>query len=217
MSIIERLLTGDRTRADSAFPSETARPTWTSQDALAEDAGYLRGVARILSQDVAAMHLRALGVQLEARTDEAAKRAVGDLLAELADLGFSWREIARLVGVTVPAVRKWRQGEATTGHHRRAIARLVAFVHVLRSDHVVQDVPSWLEMPLSTSTITGLDVYEGGRCDLLLAFAANHITSDDVLDGIDTPWRQKTDDRFEIFTADDGEQGIRLRRLEAPG
>lgn len=216
MSDIDRLLIGDRTRADSVAPSEIARPTRTSRDDVAEEAGHLRNTARVLSNDVADLHHRAMAVQLEARTDEAAKRSVGDLLDELADLGMPWREIARLVGVTVPAVRKWRQGEPATGAHRRAVARLLSFVDVLRSDHFVQDVPSWLEMPLSTSNTTGLDVYALGRSDLLLEHAANHISSDEVLDGINVGWREETDNRFEVFTADDGGQGIRPRRSDEP-
>ena len=217
MSNIQRLLTGDRTRADSAASSEIATPTRTSQDELAAEAGHLRNVTRLLSEDVADTHLKALKLQLEARTDEAAKRSVGDLLSEVADLGISWREIARLVGVTVPAVRKWRRGEPATGVHRRSIARLIAFVHVLRSDHLVQDVESWLEMPLSTSSMTGLDIYALGRWELLLAHAADHMTSDDVLDSLEPDWRTGIDERFEVFTAEDGEHGVRLRQQEAPG
>lgn len=216
MSNLDRLLTGDRTRADSATSPTIDRPTQTSQDELAEQAGFLRSRARLLTQDVIETHHEALAVQLEARTDEAAKRSVADLLGELADAGFSWRDIARLVGVTVPAVRKWRQGEPATGQNRRSVARLLAFVDVLRSDHLVQDVPSWLEMPLRTPAVTGLDVYAAGRSDLLLAHAARHISSDVVLDAVNPEWRQDASDRFEVFTADDGEQGIRLRRPDPP-
>jgi hypothetical protein len=211
VSDIDHLLSGDRTRADSVSPSELARPTRTSQDELAAEVGHLRSKARLLSEDVAHTHQQALEVQLEARTDEAAKRSVGDLLQELADLGFSWREIARMIGVSIPALRKWRHGEGATGPNRRAIARLLAFVDVLQSDHLVQDVPSWLEMPLSTSTVTGLDIYALGRGDLLLMCAANHITSDTLLDAADPNWRQVVDDRFDVYTAGDGEHGIRLR------
>jgi hypothetical protein len=211
MSTNDDLLTGDRTFAESVSRSQIAQPTRTSQDELAAEAGLLRTRARFITQDVTDTHHHALGAQLEARTDEAAKRSVGDLLNELAEVGFAWRDIARLVGVTVPAVRKWRNGELATGPHRRAVARLLAFVDVLRSDHLVQDVPSWLEMPLSTSTTTGLDVYAMARGDLLLAHAAEHLSSEDVLDNINPSWREEIDQRFEIFTAEDGEQAIRPR------
>lgn len=211
MSNIDDLLTSDRTRSDSIFPPVLDRPTRTTQDEIADQAGFLRSAARSLSEDANDLHSRALDVQLEARTDEAAKRSVPELLSELADLGLSWRDIARLVGVSVPAVRKWRNGESTTGPNRRSVARLLAFIDVLRSDHMVQDVASWIEMPLAGSAVTGLDVYVAGRCDLLFSYAENHLTSEQVLDQMDPDWRASLDDRFEVYTADDGEAAIRLR------
>ncbi len=69
------------------------------------------------------MHSDSLRIQLESRTDEAAKGAPADLLSELADLGFSWTSVARIVGVSIPAVRKWRQGDAVSGHNRRRLAQ----------------------------------------------------------------------------------------------
>jgi transcriptional regulator with XRE-family HTH domain len=216
MAGIDRLLTGDRTRADAVVSRTFEGPTRTSQDALVEEAGFLRDVTRHLSNETADYHDRAIGVQLEARTDEAAKRSLPELLTELADKGFAWRDIARLVGVTVPALRKWRNGEPATGVHRRAVARLLAFVDVLRSDHLVQDPPSWMEMPLGESTKTGLDLYASGHAKLLLVHAAGHLSSDELLDRVAPDWRQAVDDRFEIGTATDGETFIRLKTSEPP-
>jgi hypothetical protein len=214
MTTIDQLLTGDRTRADAVRPQVLDRPTRTSQDELVEQAGELRSATRFLSEDVADVHDRALEIQLDGRTDEAAKRAVPDLLNELAEMGFAWRDIARLVGVTVPALRKWRQGEPASGLNRGAVARLLAFVDVLRADHLVQDVPSWMEIPLAGSAIAGLDVYAAGRAKLLLLHAAGHLTSEQVLDQFNPLWRDESDDRFEIVTAADGAPLVRLRQLE---
>ncbi|MCA1703935.1 MAG: hypothetical protein LC808_11975 [Actinobacteria bacterium] len=217
MSSIDQLLTGDRTRADAVLPRVLERPTRTSQDELAEQAGVLRNATRFLAKDVADVHDRALDVQLAARTDEAAKRAVPDLLHELAEMGFAWRDIARLVGVTVPAVRKWRQGETASGGNRRAVAQLLAFVDVLRAAHLVQDVPSWMDIPLAASTITGLDLYAAGGAKLLLLQAAGHLTSEQVLDQLNPLWRDDLDGRFEIVTASDGDPLVRLHQPEQPG
>lgn len=212
MSITDELLEGDRTHSDAAvIPHVFDRPTRISQDELAEIVGAVRSIARQISEEVSGYHHRALDAVLTARTDEAAKRAVPDLLAELADLGLSWRDIARLVGVTVPAIRKWRNGEPATGVNRRAVAKLLAFVDILQSDHLVQEPASWLEMPMGPSSITGLDIYAAGRCDLLIAHAESHLTSEQLLDEFDSGWRNSIDDRFEIFTAQDGEAAIRLR------
>lgn len=35
---------------------------------------------------------------------------MASMLSDLAELGFAWRDIARLVKVSVPAVQKWRKG-----------------------------------------------------------------------------------------------------------
>lgn len=211
MSDIDELLTGDRTRAESVAPPLFEPPTRTSLAELADRTGFLRSATRTLVDDVAEVHDGVLEVQLESRTDEAAKRGVPELLDELADLGFSWREIARAVGVTIPAVRKWRRGGSATGPNRRAIARFLAFVDVLRSDHLVDEVPSWLEMPIGGTTLTGIDAYCAGEELVLLQHAAGHVTSDELLDRLDPTWRSTVDDRFEIITADDGEPMIRMR------
>ncbi len=216
MSLIDRLLRDDRTRADSVRPTPLERPTRTSQDELAETVGHLRGETRFLLEDVAEIHDEALDIQLDARTDEAAKRSVPELLSELAAAGFAWREIATLVGVTVPAIRKWRQGETTTGAHRRDVARLVAFVDVLRSDHLVDDVSSWMEIPLAGSSITGLDLYGAGQVRLLLLFAAGHLTSGVLLDASRADWRDEIDPRFEVTTGSDGDPIIRMTHPERP-
>lgn len=214
MSGVNDLLTGDRTRAESVVPPLFDEPTRTSLDELADRTGFLRSATRTLVDDVAEVHDGVLEVQLDARTDEAAKRAVPELLGELAELGFSWREIARAVGVTIPAVRKWRQGGAATGPNRRAIARLLAFVDVMSSDHLVDDVPSWMEMPIGGTALTGIDAYCAGEERLLLQLAAGHLTSDELLDRLDPTWRSTADDRFEIITADDGQPMIRMRAEE---
>jgi len=211
MSTIGRPWSEDRTRTNAVLDSPVESPTRTTQDELAERAGHLRGATRFLLDDVADVHDEAIDIQMEARTDEAAKRSVADLLNELAELGFAWRDIARLVGVTVPAVRKWRQGEAATGAHRRAVARLLAFVDVLRSEHLVNEVSSWMEIPLAGSRRTGVDLYCDGHEKQLLLHAAGHLSSEELLDCVEPDWRDQLDDRFEIATASDGDPFIRLR------
>lgn len=208
------LLTGDRTRAESVFAPVIDRPTRTSQDELVERAGFFHSMTRVLSDGAADLHRRTIEIQLRSRSEEAAKRAAPDLLNELADVGLAWRDIARLTGVTVPAVRKWRQGDPPTGAHRKAIAGLLAFIDVLRSDHQIVDVPSWLEMALIDSSVTGLDVYAAGLVEPLVMHAAGHISAEQLLDQYDPSWRRAIDSRFEIITAADGRAAIRLRDAE---
>jgi hypothetical protein len=210
------LLTGDRTRAESVVSPVLDRPTRTSQDQdeLAKRVGHLRAVTRVISEDAAGLHQRTIETQLRSRSEEAAKRSALDLLNELGDAGLAWRDIARMVGVTVPAVRKWRQGDQPTGRHRKAIARLLAFIDVLRSEHLILDVSSWLEMPLGASSATGIDAYAAGLIEALVMHAAGHTSAEQVLDQLDPAWRHAAVSRFEIFTAADGQAAIKMRATD---
>ena len=161
-------LTAEPTSVASVSPRRIAQPTrlspgvMTYTDVIANEAGALRQSAGMLSRDVARLHGDSLRIQLRARTDEAAKRAPADLLAELGALGFSWTAVARVLGVSIPAVRKWRSGAMASGTNRRKIAEFTALVGVLERDHMIADVASWLEVPLAESSFTGIDVLEAG-------------------------------------------------------
>lgn len=187
------------------------QPTRLSPDVVADSAGALRSDVLQLSADVAETHNRLLDIQLEARTDEAAKRSPLDLLGELSDLGFAWTSIARLVGVSVPGLRKWRQGESVSGDNRRRLARVVAFVNILNRHHMVSDVASWLDMPLADSGLTGIDVFAAGQIADLTEYAAQHITGSELLDRTMPEWRDDLETPFEVFTAGDGQRAIRMR------
>lgn len=204
-------LLAEATSTSSVAAPSIQQPTRLSPDVMANQAGALRTDVDRLSNNMAEIHSESLQIQVEARTDEAAKRSPADLLAELSEMGFSWTHIARLVGVSIPAIRKWRQGESLSGENRRSVARVVALVGVLEKDHIINDVPSWLEMPLAGSRFTGLDVVEHGHMADLLEFAANHISGSDLLDSAVPSWRSDRDERFEVVEAGDGERAIRLR------
>ena len=190
------------------------QPTTLSADLIANAVGALRDDVGILSEDVQAFHTKTLSIQLEARTDEAAKRAPLDLLEELANLGFSWTGIARLAGVSIPALRKWRQGEAPSGDNRRRLARIVAFVGVLEQDHLITDVASWLDVPLAGTNHTGLDLFSGGYVSELLEYAAQKLDSAQLLDKTTPNWRDSSDSQFEVFESEDGGRAIRLKATE---
>ena len=156
-------LTAEPTSATSVNTPRIDQPTRLSPDVMANFAGALRQDVGVLSRGLAQAHGDSLSIQLESRTEEAAKRAPADLLSELADLGFSWTAIARIVGVSIPSIRKWRHGETASGENRRRLAGFVALVGVLESDHLIVDVASWLDMPLAGSNFTGIDVLAGGQ------------------------------------------------------
>ena len=64
------------------------------------------------------------------------KANVKSMLTELADLGFAWRDIARMVGVSVPAVQKWRKGEKASGDSRIRVASLLAAYNLITEPFV---------------------------------------------------------------------------------
>lgn len=174
----------------------------------------LSGPVRILRDDVEAGRRRVRKWDLDERT--AAKARIGSLalLDELsADRGFSWSEIARLCGVSVSAVRKWRAGETPSPERRRELARLAAFVDLLDEIAAVADPASWLMMRLTDAhTVTAADLYLAGRADDLLEHAQGHLGLHEMLDRWDPNWRDEHRSEWMIVPAADNERSIVRRR-----
>jgi hypothetical protein len=201
---------------DTAATMTTARvpieeeitATWSSL--TAETAG-LRDNARFLHDGASALHQETQRHDLDARTFAKARASAQDLLTELANRGYSWTTIARLVGVSVPALRKWRMGENPSGENRRRLGQLAALTDFLE-EYMINDVPSWLEMPLDdTVPTTCADICAAGRVDLVLDFAANRINHPhDLLDAFNSQWRSDASP-YEVVTAPDGIPSIRRR------
>lgn len=213
-----RPLSYQPTATTALSPPRTVERTQPSDvDILASEVGALRSGVGILSEDVAQVHGDSLQLQLESHTDQAAKRSPLDLLNELAERGFSWTSVARVVGVSIPAVRKWRNGNPLSGENRRNLALMVAFVNVLEEDHLIQDGASWLDMPLAESSFTGIDVLAAGQAHELMQYAAGHIRSRALLGSAIPDWEDTLEDRFEVYEAPDGELAIRVRPGDKAG
>ncbi len=186
---------------------------------LVDDSGYLRNQTRILADDtthlqrvVDDLHTDTLDAELRTMAQARSKEALESLLDRLSDLGFSWRDIARVVGVSVPALRKWRLGGTATGENRRRVATLVAFCDIAGSRFGISDVACWLEAPLDPQTpLTGLDLMAGDRFDLALRLARDWGSDPQaVLDEFEPDWRDRYSSPVEVFTGTDGLPGLRL-------
>lgn len=196
------------TMTTARIPVEEISATWSS---LTQDAAGLRDTARFLHDDASALHRETQRHDLSARTSVKARESAQDLLNELAERGYSWRTIARLTQVSVPALRKWRHGENPSGENRRRLAELVALTGLLE-EYAISDVPGWLEVPIAAELpTTCADLCAAGRFDLVLDFASNRIPDPHtLLDKFDPDWRSKISD-YEVFTAPDGSPAIRRR------
>ncbi len=186
---------------------------------LVTEIGWRRRRAGLLAEDfthVQAEYQRLQGEGLKhllrLRTAEQAKRDVPSLLRELADSGFAWSDIARIVGVSVPALRKWRQGDSPSGENRRRIAELVAVCLLIpERSPIIQDVAGWLETPLSPdSPICGIDLLIRHRYDLLFEYT-DGADPEEILDAFNPSWRDDGASDVEVFTAADGMPALRLR------
>jgi hypothetical protein len=154
-------------------------------------------------------------MMLEPTTADLARLDMPSLLEQVAEYGFAWRDVARLVGVNVPAVQKWRNGGTSSEENRTSVAALLATCVLLTQDHHIQDVASWLETPIAFGyPITGLDLYAAEGPQLVFRLASERTDAESVLTAYDPNWREKYRSDFEVFHTEDG-LAIRPKRAEA--
>ncbi len=201
------------TAADTDRLPRDAAPTFAS---LTYRTALLRDRVLMTQSDVMALHRTVQLGDLDERTSRVGIQDASELLELLAsEFGLSWTTVARMVGVSDAAVRKWRRGEQTTPENRRRLARSVAFLQIIQERFPVREPAGWLEMRISEdSTVTAVDIFSEGRADLLFELAAARANPQQVLDAFEPNWRQvyRVDERFEVVRAPDGEPVIVQRR-----
>lgn len=195
--------------------TSTEPPSETRLDvtSLREGWAQLRDETRILHRDTTDGHHRVRKHDLGQRAAQHARRPLPDVLEELSDLGFSWRDIARALAVSVPALRKWRQGEPATPANRTRASRFLAACEYLSANvPTLTDVAGWFEMPLvDDPAITPLDLFAAGREDLVLDYGEEQEPNPEaLLDRFDPTWRERSSD-FEVIAAEDGLPTIQRR------
>ena len=198
--------------------------TRTTAD-LVNEAGHLKNQVRFLVSGVAKLqqssestHMKSLTRLHSERSNQRNKESLLELLNELRGLGFSWSNIARVSGVSVPAVRKWRRGGSATAHNRMRVAKIAALCDIARELYSFPDVAAWLETPLDhqasldyEAPITPIDLIAAQRFDLVLLLTSDYGGNPEpVLDQFDPEWRQRYASNVEVFTAPDRLPGIRI-------
>ncbi|MET8707788.1 hypothetical protein [Streptomyces californicus] len=185
--------------------------TSASQLDIVEETGFLRAQGRFIADDSTDLHRRALFTSWQRRTSERGKLAPAALLDEIADLGFGWRDVARMIGVSVPAIQKWRRAGGVTGENRRRLASFLALCDEITNRYGIQEIASWFEMPISSlAPVTPIDLYAESKSMLILEHAWNHGgDSEDILDAYDPDWRERFRSDFEVYLDDDRQMSIR--------
>lgn len=197
------------TAADRVVPQQAVPATQTAME-LTQDSGWKRGVARLDSQEADGFHRNSIFEEWNQRTAIRARTAPGTLLEELGALGFSWRDVARMIGVSVPAVQKWRRGAGVTGENRGGLAALAAACDLIGEHYLVEDIASWFEVPILRGTpVTPIDLYASKRSDLVFEAANGHASPEDILNLFEPDWREHYRTSFEVFRAADGKPAIR--------
>ena len=198
--------------SDLILPPLLLPETQTAAAVVTNDLGYLRQRARDLHEQIDQTHQRSHFAEWIGRASQRGRSSPADMLEELGELGFAWRDIARLIGVTVQAIQKWRRGARTTGENRHRIAGLLAACDLVTAHYEIQEVASWFEMPiLDGIPVTPIELWEAHRPDLVFDYASGHSDAEQTLTGWDPEWRERFRSDFEVFRHEDGQQSIRLK------
>ncbi|MGN6251201.1 MAG: hypothetical protein ACTHNS_05230 [Marmoricola sp.] len=179
---------------------------------LTEDIGFNRQRADLTAEDFGDLHKRSHDLEWRMLSAERAKASVVTMLGELGDMGFAWRDLARMVRVSVPAMQKWRRGDKASGDSRQRVASLLAACDLIRKHYMVEEIASWFEVPLVKDVpVTPIDLYSEDRADLVFEFAHGQMDPEVLLTQYDPDWRERYRSNFEVFVGEDGNRSMRLK------
>lgn len=180
---------------------------------LVNRAWILHHDATELRAEIVDGHTELEAAELERKAQGRVRDGLPALLGELADHGLAWVDIAALAGVSVPAVRKWRQGGAASGEKLIELARVAVLLDWLHQAKAIADVASWLEVPLTTDApTTRMDLLKRGARDLVIrSLVDDGLSPEAILDEYQPDWRSVYESNFEVFDSEDGQRSIRSK------
>jgi hypothetical protein len=192
-------------------PRTIPASTQTTAILLTDEISTLRHRVTALGGDVAKNHRKSYELEWDIQTQLRQAQSPQKLLEELSDEGFAWRDVARMLDVSVPAVKKWRSGERLSGTNRARLSRLVGALDFLKIHYLVDDLGSWMETPLREDVpVTPIDLWISGPPKLFFEYGTRHATVEQTLDGYDADWRERYSSEFEVFRDADGTLGLRM-------
>lgn len=193
-------------------PEVGTNPSSVTIDWLGADAGLRaqRQQTRGRTAQLARGHRELYTALFSDRVRDAIKRTARAILDDLAtEFGLAWVDLARMVGVSVPAIRKWRlDGGLSPDNHRR-LAEVLAFLSVLREHGGVEDPVGWLAQHIVPGfSLTVRHLYAPDHVGLLLDFAAGGIRPEEMLEALEPDWQETYRSDYEVAIFADGEPGI---------
>ncbi len=195
-----------------ATPDITRQATQTISTMFLSEVDNLRYRTRVVTSQADDLLQTVYMRDWRLRAQERAELSVKTLLDQLADLGFAWRDLARLVGVSVPAIQKWRKGGSTMPENRQRLAQLLAACDLIIQHRSTADIGQWFEMPLLQEVpVTPIDLWAEGQYTLVFEHALEHRESEYILSRFQPDWRERYASDFETFVAGDGQLSIRMR------
>ena len=186
---------------------------------LVVESGFIRNDLRKVAGQVGNLHAATVQSHLDHARElhrscasEMSQGRTVDVLEQVRALGFSWRDIARVVGVSVPALRKWRSGDRPSSSNRKRLIDFAAFCSVASKMFLIDDVAAWAETPMSSEApLAPLDLLGSCRYDLALRLASDRsVDPDDVLAAYDPEWRAKYASDVMVVEAPDGQPAIKF-------
>lgn len=173
----------------------------------------LRRDASALTSQIGTDHRETEELTLEHLSAAYRRDSVVEVLNKLSGgWGVGWSDIARVVGVSVQAVRKWRQGAPTSPDHCVSLSRFAALLERLEN-HGIKEPANWLELPVVPGyTPRHIDLYVAGCTGVLLDLAQGLLDSAAALGECAPDWRNSLVREHETFEAEDGNLAIRRRR-----
>lgn len=189
----------------SAEPADPVQPK-PMNPAMTRQA--IRHVAPVVAEE----HREQRRRQLRQAASQLGWQDPGDILRQLAvDYGISWAAIAKMLGVSPTAVRKWRRGESVSADRRGALAHLLAVLQHAQASQPIADIGRWLEVRVvDESWLTPIDLFAMGATDPLLDWLGSYLSVTEMLDEIDEDWRNKyaRDNSYEVAEGPAGQRSI---------
>jgi DNA-binding transcriptional regulator YiaG len=139
-----------------------------------------------------------------------AERPHEEMLVSLWDSGLSWRDIARLLRVSIASVQKWRAGEKMSSKNFARLRDFVAAYDTVAAHKPGIDLASWLDVPILTDTpITPLDLWTKGDPKTFFEYALGDLKPEAALDASEPDWRTRyLEDGFVTLRGADGNLSI---------